>query len=252
MTMQAYFSTVLPTYIENWNPALYQLSIPQVDIPLSLEEARGLGRSIHRFGKWFPDGPSTSLPRVARELDAALGVFPDGAFIRLGSRSAKDSYYALSRGLRVTNSQAAMRMLTGASRRVAFDLMLAWRNKYRPHIFVRQWLDIPRWSEFRCFMKGRKLVGISQYDCKNLGHCAEIVENASRIQTAIAAFFDHFRLISHVDDVVFDVFLDVKHGRLDSSIDVRLMELNPFIPKTDPCLFDWSVEGDFDGSLRSL
>jgi hypothetical protein len=68
----------------------------------------------------------------------------------------------------------------------------------------------------------------------------------------IAAFFDHFRLISHVDDVVFDVFLDVKYGGLDSSIDVRLMELNPFIPKTDPCLFDWSVEGDFDGSLRSL
>jgi hypothetical protein len=35
----AYFALVSPTYIENWNPVLYTLSIPQIDIPLSLREA---------------------------------------------------------------------------------------------------------------------------------------------------------------------------------------------------------------------
>ena len=252
MRLPEHFSKISPTYIENWNPALYKLSIPQRGIRLSLEEVRGLGRSIHRWGKWFPDGPSASFQRVACKVACLLSTFPSGAFIRLGSRSAKDSYYALTRGLRVTDSQSAMRMLTGGSLRVALDLILALRNQYKPYIFVRDWLNIPNWSEFRCFMKDRKLVGISQYDCKNLGHCPEIAENKNRIKAAIEVFFKKFQSASHLDEVVFDVFLDVKQGRLGSSIDAKLLELNPFFQKTDPCLFDWSVENDFDGSFRFL
>lgn len=247
--LETYFSTVSPTYIENWNSALYELSIPQIDIPLSQEDTQSLGRSIHKYGHQFPDCPSSTLPSVTEKIKQALNHFPEGAFIRLGSRSAKDSYYALNRGLRITDAYSAIRMLTEASARVAFDLKLALNNNYNPHIFVREWIDMPDWTEFRCFMRNRKLVGISQYDCKNLGHCPNIAKYENKIRLSIESFFEQFRLLSHLDTVIFDVFLEVDKNMHEPLIKVKLLELNPFFKKTDYCLFE---QADFDGSLRFL
>ena len=121
----AYFAEVSPTYIENWAPALYELSIPQSQIALSSEEAGVLGSRIRGYKHWFPANNDETISRVEQAIGLALITFSDGAFIRLGSRSAKDSLHALSRGLRVTNAQDALRMLTTSSLRVAFDLRLA-------------------------------------------------------------------------------------------------------------------------------
>jgi hypothetical protein len=93
-------------------------------------------------------------------------------------------------------------------------------------------------------MRGRRLVGISQYDCKNLGHCSEITENAGRIRASVEVLFENFRVASHLDDVVFDVFVEQDGAAFSAT----LLELNPFGTETDACLFDW---GDaFDGSFR--
>ena len=140
-------------------------------------------------------------------------------------------------------------MLTEASARVAFDLKLALNNNYNPHIFVREWIDMPDWTEFRCFMRNRKLVGISQYDCKNLGHCPNIAKYENKIRLSIESFFEQFRLLSHLDTVIFDVFLEVDKNMHEPLIKVKLLELNPFFKKTDYCLFE---QADFDGSLRFL
>jgi hypothetical protein len=240
-----YFEVVRPTYIENWNAALYALSIPHTDIPLGLDEARSLARANPRFARVRAgDGACVSIERVRDRIAEALECYPGGAFVRLGSRSGKDSAVALTRGLRVVDAETALRMLTDGSRRTAFDLRLALRHDYAPHVFVREWVQIPPWAEFRCFMRGRRLVGISQYDCKNLGHSPEIAENAAEIRTAIEALFEDFRAASHLDDVVFDVFVERDSGAFSAT----LLELNPFGPETDACLFDW--DDAFDGSFR--
>lgn len=243
----SYFIKVFPTYIENWNSALYKLSIPQIDIRLTREEVPILGRNIWKFGKWFGDTPRQSMKRIEEKIEKALYNFPKGAFVRLGSRSGKDSLYAQHFGLRITHADAAIKILTEASERIAFDLHLALQNDYCPHIFVRQWIEIPRWAEFRCFMRDRELVGISQYDCKNMGHCPEIVKHQSEIKYGIRFFFEKFRTASHLNDVVFDVFAIIDKNQTD----IKLLELNPFFPKTDACLFDWNLR-DFDGSFRIL
>ena len=245
----AYFARVSPTYIENWNPVLYTLSIPQIDIPLSLREAIDLGTNITIYGTSF--GSLQPITNLKNKIDAALIKFPEGAFIRLGSRSGKDSAYAQYNGLKVTHPYAGIKILTDASERVAFDLRLALRFQYCPHIFVRQWLNIPAWAEFRCFMKNRKLIGISQYDCKNLGHCPEIAANQQQIKYAIEMFFQTFKIMSHLDDVVFDVFLKEIEKTTNPYFEVKLLELNPLFDKTDACLFDWQ-RNDFDGSFRFL
>ena len=250
--MSAYFDTVRPTYIENWSAALNSLSIAQVDLPLTLEEARVLGLINKEFSKWFGHASIEAIDKIVKKIDIALSHFPGGAFVRLGSRSSKDSSYAHNRGLRITNGNAAIRMLTENSRRTAYDLRLAIHHNYPPHIFVRQWQEIPDWSEFRCFMKGRKLIGISQYDCKNLGPSSEIIKNAVLIETSIRNFFEVIKAASHIDDGVFDVFVKLNEPTLNGSVKVQLLEVNPFFQKTDACLFHWGDSDDFDGSFRFL
>lgn len=248
----AYFALVRPTYIENWPPALHALSVPHRDLPLTLAEARALGGRNPAFRDRTGAARFESVDGLAGRLAAALRLYPEGAFVRLGSRSGKDSTYAARHGLRVNNAAAALALLTEDSARIAFDLRLALRFNYPPHIFVRRWLDIPAWAEFRCFMKSRQLVGISQYDCKNLEHRPEIAEKAERIKAAIEAFFEVVRAASHLDEAVFDVFISVSKGSQDGGIGVKLLELNPFSQETDACLFTWRDGGDFDGSFRFL
>lgn len=250
--MSAYFAKVRPTYIENWSAALKALSIPQVALPLTLEDARALGFVNKQFSLWFGNASIEPIDKIVKKIDIALSKYPGGAFVRLGSRSGKDSSYAHNRGLRITDSNAAIRMLTENSRRVAYDLRLALHHNYCPHIFVRQWQEIPVWSEFRCFMKSRKLVGISQYDCKNLGPKSEIIENAVLIEACIRDFFEALRVASHIDDGVFDVFVKLNEQTTNGSAKAQLLELNPFFQKTEACLFHWGDGGDFDGSFRFL
>jgi hypothetical protein len=246
----AYLNKVVPTYIENWPDAMMALSIPQSDIRLSLIEAKAFYLMVER-GSQTCDDADSAIEKLRLEFSRALSRFPDGAFVRLGSRSGKDSEFALAHGLRVTIAEEAVQMLTSKSRRLAFDLRLAIKFGYQPHVFVREWREIPPWAEFRCFMKNRQLAGISQYDCKNVGHHNWISDNANQIKHAISIFFDKFSGISHLDDVVFDIYLS-RGGSKDDSLEVTLLEINPYFHHTDPCLFKWQDEDDFDGSFRFL
>lgn len=246
------FSTQSQTYIENWPTGLVNLSIDQQRITLCQDEVRAIGQQIRGFEHWFV-GTIASLDNLIHKLDAAIKSFPNGAFVRLGSRSAKDSYQALFRGLRVNNAHFALDLLSSKSKRIAFDLYFALRYGYEPSIYIRQWLEIPRWSEFRCFMQNRQLVGISQYDCINLGRSPHIINNKASIKTAIHNFFSkEFKHQCHIDDVVFDVFLETWQGELSHPIKVKLLELNPSCPISDACLFSWEKANDFDGSFRTM
>lgn len=244
----SYFEQVSLTYIENWPTELCQLSIAQVDVPLDLDTARALGSNIHEYGDSF------GLPQPAdiRDLELKLaGIvensFPNGAFIRLGSRSPKDTCF--DGDMRIGTTDNPLKFLTGPSERVADDLHIALKNNYAPHIFVRQWCKIPQWAEFRCFMKNRKLVGISQYHYFD-GAYAEINKDPKWIVWAINKFTETFQHASHLDDVIFDVFFKVTEQASNRQTEVKLLEINPFMEMTDPCLFDW--RSDFDRTFRFL
>ncbi|NMO17779.1 hypothetical protein HPC49_39340 [Pyxidicoccus fallax] len=246
-----YFATVRPTYLESWPAALRALSLRQVAVPLTREETEVLfQRAVAPPTGWSSGAVPPGLERVAQALEEALAQFPAGAMVRLGSRSAKDSRYALHRGLRVDGAAGALAMLTSGSERVAFDLRLALRHGYLPQLFVREWLHLPAWAELRCFMRGRRLVGISQYDCRGLGFSEELHANAPRLRVAVEAFFETFREACHLEDVVFDVFAVTPLPDGNAPPAIRLLELNPFFPKTDAGLFSWEHGGDFDGSFR--
>jgi hypothetical protein len=233
--------TVTATFIENWTAALRELSIPSLGFPLRRKEAQTLGRSIVEWGETFDEVEDSAAIRrsLIERLDQLVGHFPGGAFVRLGSRSPKDAFfpsphYRPENG-KIVKGRDAWNILTAGSERMSDDLHTALVKNYQPWIWVREGQDIPRWSEFRCFMRDRKLVGISQYFYG--GIFFQITDNAQLIRDAIIDFFaKQFVEVCHLDSV-FDVFLSLNSEGIFS---VRLLEINPFNSLlTDPCMFKW-------------
>jgi hypothetical protein len=247
-----YWDSVRPSYIENWPPALYSLSIPSIDVPLTVDDARRLGTNIIEYGEIFcpeSDYRREDIGDIREKVSAAVAKLPAGAFIRLGSRSPKDSWEGHKQGLKVLPGEDPLRFILDASERMSDDLLLAIYYDYPPHIFVRQWMDIPPWSEFRCFMQDRKLAGISQYNYLHGEVFPEITEKGSAIHWVIQQFFPLFQEASHLDSVVFDVWVKRRtHGDRSVAWECKLLEINPFSEMTDPCLFSW--KDGFDGSYR--
>jgi len=252
-----------PTYIESWPNALHSLSVSSVRVQMTLEEARVMGSYIIELGEGFtegvPENHETVKDHLIARLDKAVQQFPMGIFVRLGSRSPKDAFYwgcGLGEGVQLPNGQIssgrmAFDLLTCCSERIYDDLHMQIAMNYPPSVWIREGLDLPEWSEFRCFMQDRKLVGISQYYYR--GVYSEITEDAAGIKWAIEQFFDkELRDASHLDSVVFDVFIKRRRSLSDSynQYGVKLLEINPFYNLSDPCLFDWNRPEEFKGQIR--
>lgn len=241
----SYFDIVNPTYLENWPSGLCQLSVAQVDIPLTVPQASALGSHMMDFGEAFEG--HAPIDDIRKSVSDAVGTFPAGAFVRLGSRSPKDAW-SFSNGAKIRPGEDPLRLLLDASERIYEDLKLAIQNDYAPHIFVRQWLDFEPWQEFRCFQRGRRLVGVSQYNYIGKPVFPQIAKHESTIWWAIDCFHARFRELSHLDDVIFDVIAFIRTNKntryaAEVSAEIKLLEINPFFEMTDPCLFDWRERG---------
>jgi hypothetical protein len=238
--MPTYWELAKPTYIENWAPELYRMSIAQIDVSMTLAEANNIFEIVWNNKKPELDG-------LCKRLDEALVKMPNGAYVRLGSRSPKDSF--CTDGFKVTKSGQVLTLFLN-SERIFDDLCLAIKENYIPHIWVRQWIDIPKWSEFRCFMHNRKLVGISQYYYYEMFQ--EIIASHDSIKWAIEQFFPSFRDACHLDKVVFDIWTKRRDCGNETMWEVRLIEINPLFELTDPCLFNWHNPTDFNGDFRYI
>jgi len=291
-----YLDRVKPTYIENWPNSLLNLSFAQVDIPLTMAEARALGLSMLEFGEGFypkppgyseqleaaatwtarsmvhsfrggdDPGPQIEAPKINYDLDLleqqkkvvedircraadAVSKFRRGAIVRLGSRSPKDAFSWHSEGPKITNGDP-LRHVLNASERMYEDLTLALENNYSPHLFVREWVDIEPWAEFRCFYDGG-VIGVSQYNYRD--HYPECAAYANDFAYWFRYYVNnYFAPACPLRQVVFDLAMFVKQavepsGLTCKAFEFKLIEINPFFEGTDPCLFRWS---DFDRTYR--
>lgn len=243
-----------PTFLENWPPPLRKLSVRQTDVRLSrwqyvsilrylkLRDINAVANSA--VGRMTIKKLDPNLDGLRRRLDDALTSYYRGAYLRFGSRSPKDSSHGLRHGFRIRSGLYGLAIVLSSRERVRFDLAVAYLAEYSPHLFLREWIDIPRWREFRCFMLGRQLCGISQYHYADGVRYPEIFTNAEAIRKGISSFFPRFRDACHLDDVVFDVVF----GQNCHPI---LIEINPSSTSglSDLCLFEGKK---LDGRLRFL
>lgn len=246
------FARARGTFIEQWPKSLASLSIPGAAIPLSKQEAIAFGASMLRHCNRFEGGQDVRQnagsvrARIAEAFPAASGMMGNGVVPRLGSRSPKDGIHARRQGLRARSPTEAWRILTDGSARMAEDVEEALRHDYAPVIHLRRWLPIPFWAEFRCFLERRRLLGISQYNCLDPAVEAALAPHAMMAEALLRPFLAQVANALHLESAIADLCL-VPCDSAASGWQVRLIEINPFHPAADWCLFQ---AGDFDGSFR--
>lgn len=99
------------------------------------------------------------------------------------------------------------------------------------YLVLRKAFEMNPSVEFRCFVRNRKLIGITQRD---LNHFDFLVDLQDRLQSKIQEFFDvRLRDTFPDDNFVFDVYVPTPYER------VWLVDVNPWAPRTDPLLFSW-------------
>jgi len=249
--MSGYFEMARATYLENWPAELLRLSFASTFLSLGDHEVDallGLCDAVQYGEKVTVNQPA--LERLAGRISSAAARYPFGVFVRLGSRSPKDAWLGYEAGFRCIGDLAGRRALDlfAQSERIYEDLHLAKENHYRPVVVVREWKDIPAFEEWRVLVRGRRIIGASQYD-----YHREYPPDAADLGSVRAAI-DHYwgtelRAALPLDDVVADLWVNRRtvspphrSGRSGPRVvrwTVKLVEINPFFDMTDPCLFAW-------------
>ncbi|KAL5612847.1 hypothetical protein BROUX41_004071 [Berkeleyomyces rouxiae] len=113
-------------------------------------------------------------------------------------------------------------------------------NPFKYALILRPFFNPHPALEFRCFVKQRSLVGISQRD---LNHYDFLDGLRLDIIDRIDDFFEtKLRLTFPDDSFAFDVYIPEDSDTTDGTAlgRVRLIDINPWAATTDSIMFDWS------------
>ncbi len=105
------------------------------------------------------------------------------------------------------------------------------RQEIPYHLILRKYILLNPSVEFRCFVRSRTLLAITQRD---LNHFEFLFPMKGTLRARIQIFFDEKLRDTFPDEnFVFDVYIPPPHKR------VWLVDVNPWAPRTDPLLFSW-------------
>ncbi len=243
-----FFNQIIkPTLYENWPIELQFQSFPTSCIELTFEEMDYLGATNVEFGEGYQryyslndDQLFSSKNSLGYKIIRQMIRFnKQEFFVKLGSRGAKD---ALTTQIwPATDVLKILDNLTACSERINDDLLLMRMNNYKATILIREWID--RLSdknecrvenEWRCFIKARKLIGISQYHYQQHIGCRFKLMSPNTRDAIMDYIKNNIIPDLHINDVVVDIYL--------SEDGPKLIEINPFCNMADPCLFKWGSQ----------
>lgn len=198
------------TGLDRWYATLKDKTFKTEFLVLSPDEARAI---VSHWEQYYrdrtsddpePDEASTTVPETLRNLcsriDNVIASLSggNGVFIKLSTRSPKDSHIAffkaqqlyksrisdisapspnnklillqevLIESLKVTSGLEAVQLLI-SSTRVGEDLQYAFEPgdedfSKRASLVLREWVEIPLWAEFRGFVWNGNLTTVGQYN----------------------------------------------------------------------------------------
>ena len=242
------FAAARPTFVDAWPQAWQELAPASEIIQLDTEEINALGSQIIGFSHWFKPASTKPLFNLGYRLDSAIARLGRSCFIRLTSRSPKDSLHSLRKGMKVTDGKQALALLIEGSQRCAADCRMALDSGLPLGIVVRQWIDFPAWAEFRCFMLDRRWVGASQAQHLERTVFPMIAEHQAAIINALQQSMERIISTSPIQNAAFD-WVALPTTALDSPSNLAiLLDANPLLDVTDLGLF--SSFDDFDNTFR--
>ncbi len=179
------------------------------------------------------------------ELRKVLTSAPAATTAAMTAPTANDRLVAMLQTglamLRHRTAEGAVATLV-RSERVAQDMLMALDHpdRFVEHLAVRPWHDIDVDLEFRGFVCKGRLTALSQYN--HLAHFPRLAGLRGAVCDAVSTFFDaHVRASlaqAGFDRCVVDFAVVLGDDGAVSGGRVWVIEVNPFLPTTDACLFD--------------
>ncbi|KAL5577342.1 hypothetical protein UlMin_019041 [Ulmus minor] len=181
-----------------------------------------------------------SFPELELEIKESIESLGGSVFPKLNWSAPKDAAWISTTGNLECTSFSEIALLLRSSDSLIHDLCHAYdscsdKTSSRPHSFflaLRKWYSSFRPEmEFRCFVKNRNLVGISQRDVTTF--YPALLETKNSLQALLHGFFINVvRPRFESENYTFDVYV-TRDER------VRVVDFNPWGAFTLPLLFTW-------------
>ncbi|KAJ9174926.1 hypothetical protein P3X46_013521 [Hevea brasiliensis] len=185
-----------------------------------------------------------SFPELELKIKESIEILGGAVFPKLNWSSPKDSAWISTSGTLCCTSFSEIALLLRSSDSLVHDLCHAYdscsnKTMSRPPNFflaLRKWYSslLPE-MEFRCFVWGHHLVGISQREVTTF--YPVLLEKKSDLQLLIEnLFMDNVRLNFESENYTFDIYV-TRDER------VKIVDFNPWGAFTLPLLFTWEELG---------
>ncbi|GMH37968.1 hypothetical protein BSKO_05852 [Bryopsis sp. KO-2023] len=207
------------------------------------EENRGPS-STSSCSESSPDicDPFQEFPTVMRDIQNAIEHLGGKVLPKLNWSAPTDAVWLLpNRQLQCSTAEEIV-MVLKSSDRVAHDICHAFDHCPEPPappvnyvLALRKWYSLRPESEFRCFVHGNELVGVSQRDVSQF--YPQLAGREEELSQRLSDFFESdLRGRFPLSDYVFDVYVTSRSR-------IRLLDFNPIGGATSPLLFSWEDLG---------
>ncbi|KAL5839012.1 hypothetical protein ACOSQ3_011719 [Xanthoceras sorbifolium] len=186
-----------------------------------------------------PSSPP-SFPELELKIKESIESLAGAVFPKLNWSAPKDSAWISTSGTLRCTSFSEIALLLRSSDSLIHDLCHAYdscgdKTLSRPQSFflaLRKWYPSLRPEmEFRCFVRGHSLVGISQREVTTF--YPALLEKKNDLEELIQEFFDNdVRQKFESENYAFDVYVTKDEH-------VKILDFNPWGAFTLPLLFTW-------------
>lgn len=185
-----------------------------------------------------------TFPRLEKEIVTSIDELGGAVFPRLNWSAPKDAIWVTpNRSLKCADVSDVFLLLKASDNVVCdvshtFDHCEDSRSDScaqvpRISLCLRKWYPLNPSMEFRCFVRERSLIGISQ---RNLQPYPFLRSMEPEIKRTITAFFEKILFGSSFPlfQYVFDIYIS-------KTFTVKLVDFAPFGEPTNPLLFSWEA-----------
>lgn len=222
---------------DDWHPATISNSRPQAPEPDSSDSEDDEPERLP---------PNQRFPEIHQLIKDKIVELGGSVAPKLNWSSPKDAKWISphQNTLKCTTPNDVYLLLKSSSF-VSHDLVHAFDDctptplskPYAPVLVLRSFFNPQTALEFRCFVKHRTLIGITQRD-QNYYDFLERIR--PQLWRKIKTFFrEKLRFTFPDASFVFDVYVPENSLEKDGLGKVRLIDINPWAPRTDSLLFDW-------------
>ncbi|KAH8879877.1 D123-domain-containing protein [Thozetella sp. PMI_491] len=239
---------------DDWEPAASSRDVPPPDIPHPNQEQSDSEDDDGENSAPPRLPPNQRFPEMHQAIKDAIVAVGGAAAPKLNWSSPKDATW-ISRhpNTMKCTSPNDIYLLMKSSLFVSHDLERAFADTvpptthpspasptaFTPVLVLRAFFNPLPSLEFRCFVKDRTLVAISQRD---LNHYAFLSGLRAAITIRVKELFATLRFSFPEANFVFDVY--IPETDFDDEVNqlgrARLIDINPWAPRTDTLLFGWS------------